>query len=220
MRCGLVERIAPIEYAFLDAEHSEEATIEHFDALLPHLADGAVVVLDDITQAAEMRQAWSAVCAREQVSLARSACGGSGWSGSGRPKTRHGPARPDPGEIGARRRGAPRADAHWVRAGRAAARALRAGARRAKSLAVAVDLQRLGVVVIRGLLGRAPTRRAMAVPDSATIPTAVATWAATTRAPTLGPRSNPARTKRAYEDGWESTRRSPRTRLKRAAPRP
>ena len=38
--------------------------------------------------------------------------------------------------------------------------------------------------------------------------------------PILGPRSNPARTRRAYEDGWESTRRSPRTRLKRAAPRP
>ena len=66
----LVERIAPIEYAFLDAEHSEEATIRHFDALLPYLADGAIVVLDDITQTAEMRQAWSAVCAREQVSLA------------------------------------------------------------------------------------------------------------------------------------------------------
>jgi predicted O-methyltransferase YrrM len=66
----LWEEIAPIDYAFLDAEHTEEATIRHFDAVLPHLADGAVVVLDDITATAEMRRAWRAVIGRERVSLA------------------------------------------------------------------------------------------------------------------------------------------------------
>lgn len=66
----LVEGTAPIEYAFLDAEHSERATILHFDALLPHLADGAVVVLDDITQTPEMRRAWRTIAARERISLA------------------------------------------------------------------------------------------------------------------------------------------------------
>ena len=46
----LLGRIAPIDYALLDADHSEVATVRHFDALLPELADGAVVALDDITQ--------------------------------------------------------------------------------------------------------------------------------------------------------------------------
>ena len=44
--------------------------MEHFDAVLPHLADGAVVVLDDITQTAEMRRAWRTIATRERVSLA------------------------------------------------------------------------------------------------------------------------------------------------------
>jgi predicted O-methyltransferase YrrM len=67
---GLLERIAPIDYAFLDAEHSEEATTRHFEAVLPHLADGAVVVLDDVTATPEMRRAWRAVINRDRVSLA------------------------------------------------------------------------------------------------------------------------------------------------------
>lgn len=58
---------APIDYAFLDAEHSEAATTRHFEALLPHLADEAVLVFDDITQGDGMRRAWRHVVTHEQV---------------------------------------------------------------------------------------------------------------------------------------------------------
>jgi predicted O-methyltransferase YrrM len=64
----VAQRIAPIEYAFLDADHSEQATCEHFDAILPHLAPGAVVLLDDITLSRGMRRAWKTVRRRERVS--------------------------------------------------------------------------------------------------------------------------------------------------------
>ena len=67
---GLLDEIAPVEFAFLDAEHSEAATVRHFDLVRPHLAEGAVVVLDDITQTEEMRRAWRAVIGRQDVSLA------------------------------------------------------------------------------------------------------------------------------------------------------
>jgi len=43
-----LERAAPWDLAFIDAEHQAAATVEHFEALLPRLADGAVVVLDDV----------------------------------------------------------------------------------------------------------------------------------------------------------------------------
>ena len=66
----LLPRIAPVDYAFLDAEHSEMATTRHFDLLLPHLADDAVVVFDDITQTDEMRRAWAAAAGRPGVELA------------------------------------------------------------------------------------------------------------------------------------------------------
>jgi predicted O-methyltransferase YrrM len=64
----VAQRIAPIDYAFLDADHTEEATREHFDILLPHLSPGAVVLLDDITLSRGMRRGWKAVRGREGVS--------------------------------------------------------------------------------------------------------------------------------------------------------
>ena len=38
----------PIDYSYIDAEHTTEATIENFEVMLPHLAPGAVVIVDDI----------------------------------------------------------------------------------------------------------------------------------------------------------------------------
>ncbi len=66
----LLEQIAPIDYALLDAAHSESETVRHFDAVLPYLSDGAVVVLDDITQTSEMKRAWRTIAGRDRVSLA------------------------------------------------------------------------------------------------------------------------------------------------------
>lgn len=55
---------APIDYALIDAEHTEAATVENFDSLSPHLAPGAVVVVDDIFMDEEMRRAWETIKAR------------------------------------------------------------------------------------------------------------------------------------------------------------
>lgn len=67
---GVLERIAPVGYAMLDAEHTESATVRHFETIAPHLAEGAVVVLDDITATEEMRRAWQHVVAHPRVVLA------------------------------------------------------------------------------------------------------------------------------------------------------
>jgi predicted O-methyltransferase YrrM len=63
----VAERGTRFEFAYLDAEHSEEATVRHFDLVLPLLAADALVVLDDISQTAEMRRAWRTVAARKRV---------------------------------------------------------------------------------------------------------------------------------------------------------
>jgi predicted O-methyltransferase YrrM len=60
-------RAAPIDYALLDADHTEEGTLTAFDAIAPHLSDGAVVVLDDINWTDGMRRAWAAVARRDGV---------------------------------------------------------------------------------------------------------------------------------------------------------
>jgi predicted O-methyltransferase YrrM len=66
---AVVERIAPIDYAYLDADHSERATVGHFEVVLPHLAPGAVVVLDDISFTAEMWQAWNTIAGNDRVAV-------------------------------------------------------------------------------------------------------------------------------------------------------
>jgi predicted O-methyltransferase YrrM len=64
----ILARAAPIDFAYLDADHTEEATVRHFDAVLPHLSAGAIVVLDDISFTSEMWNAWIAIGRRDRVS--------------------------------------------------------------------------------------------------------------------------------------------------------
>jgi predicted O-methyltransferase YrrM len=63
-------RVAPIDYAFIDAEHTEQATVHNFELLLPHLAAGAAVVVDDIKVDQGMDRAWARIARDDAVSLA------------------------------------------------------------------------------------------------------------------------------------------------------
>jgi predicted O-methyltransferase YrrM len=67
------ERAAPIDYALLDADHTEEGTLGPFRAILPHLSEGAVVVFDDINWTDGMRRAWRRVELHERVLATASA---------------------------------------------------------------------------------------------------------------------------------------------------
>jgi predicted O-methyltransferase YrrM len=71
---GLISEVlpaaAPIDYALLDADHAEEATLRHFEAIFPHLAEGAVAVFDDINWTEEMQRAWARVGRHDGVSIA------------------------------------------------------------------------------------------------------------------------------------------------------
>ncbi len=57
----LAAELAPIDYAFLDADHSEEATVKHYEIVEPHLASGGIVLLDDVTHSDDMRRAWESI---------------------------------------------------------------------------------------------------------------------------------------------------------------
>lgn len=61
---------APIDFAFVDGHHAFEPTLRYFEALRPHLADGAVVVFDDIAWSPGMRSAWRAIVAQPGIAVA------------------------------------------------------------------------------------------------------------------------------------------------------
>lgn len=69
LRGGMIEETlpaaaadaAPLDFALLDADHTERGTIAAFESILPALADGAVLVFDDVNWTDEMHRAWRAV---------------------------------------------------------------------------------------------------------------------------------------------------------------
>jgi predicted O-methyltransferase YrrM len=60
---------APIDFAYVDAEHEAEPTIGYFEAILPHLSAGSFVVFDDIAFGPGMRSAWRAIRRHPRVSV-------------------------------------------------------------------------------------------------------------------------------------------------------
>ena len=56
-----------IDVAYVDANHTYEATMRYVEYLLPKLPEKGVIVLDDIHYSAEMERAWEALKADERV---------------------------------------------------------------------------------------------------------------------------------------------------------
>ena len=62
-----VDRLSGIDVAFVDANHTCEATLTYFNALASRVHEKSVVVVDDIHYNEDMEKAWKAICADERV---------------------------------------------------------------------------------------------------------------------------------------------------------
>ena len=65
----VLEERSPIDFAFLDGHHHRKPTLDYFEAIYPHLADGAIVVFDDIAWSEEMVDAWRTLCADKRFAF-------------------------------------------------------------------------------------------------------------------------------------------------------
>ena len=61
--------IQPIDAAYLDANHTYDATLRYFNILQPYLTTKAFVVIDDIHWSKDMNRAWKKLCQHESVTL-------------------------------------------------------------------------------------------------------------------------------------------------------
>ncbi len=59
----------PIDYAFIDGHHDENATISYFEKFLPYLSKKSLIVLDDISWSDGMRRAWKNIEKHEAVKI-------------------------------------------------------------------------------------------------------------------------------------------------------
>ena len=51
----------PVDYAFIDGDHQYQPTLDYFDAIWSHSAEGAVFVFDDIRWSEGMTRAWKEI---------------------------------------------------------------------------------------------------------------------------------------------------------------
>jgi predicted O-methyltransferase YrrM len=56
-------------FVLLDGNHREAATMRYFEYLLPRVAPGAMLVVDDIYWSAEMASAWRQICQHPRVTV-------------------------------------------------------------------------------------------------------------------------------------------------------
>ena len=57
----------PVDIAYIDANHTREATLRYFKQLLPAARAHSIFILDDIHHSPEMEQAWHEIRAMKQV---------------------------------------------------------------------------------------------------------------------------------------------------------
>lgn len=62
-----LSKLSTIDFVYIDANHSFDATLRYFQTILPKLSEKAVVVVDDIYWSKDMKRAWSSVLMNPKV---------------------------------------------------------------------------------------------------------------------------------------------------------
>ncbi len=65
----LMERIGPVDLAFVDGNHRYEPTLRYFDILMRHSGRSAMLIFDDIHWSADMERAWAQIKSDPRVML-------------------------------------------------------------------------------------------------------------------------------------------------------
>lgn len=64
-----VQQLGTLHFVFIDGDHNRKALLDNMQKILPHLADDAAVVIDDIYWSEEMKAAWNEVVKLPQATL-------------------------------------------------------------------------------------------------------------------------------------------------------
>jgi predicted O-methyltransferase YrrM len=65
----ILDESGPVDFAFIDGHHDEAATRRYFDAIVSTASRKALIILDDISWSAGMKQAWHAIRCDPRVTL-------------------------------------------------------------------------------------------------------------------------------------------------------
>jgi len=66
---ALLDKLDIVDFAYIDGNHTKEATINYFMQLLPKCNEHSVLIFDDINWSQGMQEAWQSIKMHEQVKL-------------------------------------------------------------------------------------------------------------------------------------------------------
>jgi predicted O-methyltransferase YrrM len=64
-----LKQVGEVDFAYLDANHTKEATLRYFKLLRPHMSDRSILVFDDIYWSHGMTEAWNTICLQSRKKL-------------------------------------------------------------------------------------------------------------------------------------------------------
>ncbi|MFZ9719521.1 MAG: class I SAM-dependent methyltransferase, partial [Chitinophagaceae bacterium] len=65
----VLKKMGKLDFVFIDGNHAYAPTLRYFNAMLPFVHSGTVMILDDIHWSAEMEKAWQAISNHSAVTL-------------------------------------------------------------------------------------------------------------------------------------------------------
>ena len=64
---GVLKDIDSVDVAFMDANHTKEATLEYYSFIEPKLSNNSVLIMDDIHSSEGMKEAWNEIRQKEKA---------------------------------------------------------------------------------------------------------------------------------------------------------
>lgn len=71
---GVLSENHPIDMAFIDGNHTKEATLRYFEQICEYRTSNTILIFDDISWSEGMREAWNKIIADERVSVSVDLC--------------------------------------------------------------------------------------------------------------------------------------------------
>jgi len=65
----ILNRVQQIDFAFVDGDHHRDPTLRNVSHIIPHMLDGSILVIDDISWSQGMIQAWEKIQRSERVEI-------------------------------------------------------------------------------------------------------------------------------------------------------
>lgn len=69
-----LESMKRVDFAFIDGNHTKEATLRYFEQIIPFCTTKTILVFDDISWSEDMYEAWNTIIADERVRVSIDLC--------------------------------------------------------------------------------------------------------------------------------------------------